>query len=97
VGQKLEFVASKARANTFVLLLDGKPLAGKSVTIAPLEGESIQTATDENGTIAAGAPLSGIVMLSAVWITLPQSADGVYHSDYATLTVDLGRRPSGSE
>lgn len=97
VDQKLEFVASEARAKTFVLLLDGKPLAGKSVTIAPLEGEAIQTATDENGTVAVSARLSGVIMLSAVWITLPESADGVYHSDYATLTVDLGRRPSGSE
>lgn len=97
VGQKLEFVASGARAKTFVLLLDGKPLAGKAVTVVPVDGEAMQTATDENGTIAVSAPVSGVVMLSAVWITLPASADGVYHSDYATLTVDLGRRPSGSK
>ena len=97
MDQILEFVASEARAKTFVLLLDGKPLAGKSVTIAPLEGEAIQTITDENGTLTVSASLSGVIMLSAVWITLPESADGVYHSDYATLTVNLGRQPSGSE
>lgn len=97
VDQKLEFVASKTRPNRFVLLLDGKPLPGKSVTIAPFEGEAMQTATDENGTVAVSVSLSGVIMLSAVWITLPESADGVYHSDYATLTVDLGRQPSGSE
>ncbi len=96
VGQKLEFTASDA-VRTFVLLLDGEPLAGKEVTIVPFEGEAAKTMSAEDGTVAIDTSLSGVVMLSAVWITLPESADGVYHSDYATLTVDIGDGPAGSE
>ena len=96
VGQKLEFVASGA-ARTFVLLLDGEPLAGKEVTIVPFEGEAVKTMSAEDGTVVVDKSLSGVVMLSAVWITLPESADGVYHSDYATLTLDIGDGPAGSE
>ncbi|WP_428406736.1 DUF4198 domain-containing protein [Hyphococcus sp.] len=89
-GQKLEFVAG---AGSFRLLLDGKPLAGKQVTIVPFDGETSSVATDEHGKILVPDALSGVIMLSAVWITLPDEPDGVYHSDYATLTVDLGRLP----
>lgn len=96
-GQKLEFVASGSHARTFVLLLDGEPLAGKAVTIVPVEGETEKTVSGENGAVTISPSLSGVAMLSAVWITLPENADGVYHSDYATLTIDLDQRPSGSE
>ncbi len=92
VGQKLEFVAG-AGARSLQLLLDGEPLAGKQVTIVPLNGEMATVATDEEGKVLVDETMSGVVMLSAVWITLPDQPNGVYHSDYATLTVDLGQLP----
>ncbi len=93
VGQKLEFVAPTAGERSFQLLLDGEPLAGKQVTIVPLNGEMATVATDEEGKVLVDETMSGVVMLSAVWITLPDQPNGVYHSDYATLTVDLGQLP----
>ncbi|WP_425408242.1 DUF4198 domain-containing protein [Hyphococcus sp.] len=91
VGQKLEFIAKADRS--FQLLLDGEPLAGKQVTIFPFDGEMSLVATDEDGKILVPDALSGVIMLSAVWITLPDEPDGVYHSDYATVTVDLDQLP----
>ena len=91
VGQKLEFIAKTDRS--FQLLLDGEPLSGKQVTIVPLNGETSSVATAEDGKILVSDALSGVIMLSAVWITLPDEPDGVYHSDYATLTVDLDQLP----
>ena len=91
VGQKLEFIAKADRS--FQLLLDGEPLRGKQVTIVPFDGEMSSVATDEDGKILVPDALSGVNMLSAVWITLPDEPDGVYHSDYATLTVDLDQLP----
>lgn len=90
IGQKLEFVA--AGENGFRLLLDGAPLAGKQVTIVPMAGESLVTESEENGMVRLN-DTTGVVMLTAVWITLPDSPDGVYHSDYATLTIDLNKLP----
>lgn len=89
VGQKLEFVSANFENNSYRLLLDGEPLSGQSVTITPVDGESVKIDTDENGTFKIIETLSGVVMVSAVWITLPEQPGGVYHSDYATLTVDL--------
>lgn len=97
VGQKLEFVGAGANGRSFALLLDGKPLVGKAVTIVPFDGNASQTQTDESGAFSVGASYSGVVMMSAVWITLPDKADGVYHSDYATLTVNLEHQPSGAD
>ena len=91
VGQKLEFIVKADRS--FQLLLDGDPLTGKQVTIVPLDGETTSVTTDEDGKIIVTDALSGVIMLSAVWITLPDEPDGVYHSDYATLTVDLDQLP----
>ncbi len=89
VGQKLEFVASGSGKGTFQLLLDGNALAGQNVTVTSFKGEQTSTTTNESGAFTTDESSSGIVMLSAVWITLPDSPDGVYHSDYATLTLDL--------
>lgn len=91
VGQKLEFIAKTDRV--FQLLLDGEPLVGKKVTIVPVDGETSTVTSGENGLVNIGGLMSGVVMLSAVWITLPDQPDGVYHSDYATLTVDLRLLP----
>ncbi len=92
VGQKLEFVATDSGGNSFRLLLDGEPLVGQSVVLTPLKGEAVKTVTSENGAFNIGESLSGVVMFSAVWITLPDKPGGVYHSDYATLTVDLSNQ-----
>ena len=89
VSQKLEFVASDTGKRTFRLLLDGKALAGQDVSVTSFKGEQTSTTTNESGAFTIDESSSGIVMLSAVWITLPDSPDGVYHSDYATLTLDL--------
>jgi len=92
VGQKLEFVAG-AGDRSLLLLLDGEPLADKQVTLVSIDGEKATTTTDEMGMVKVEDTMSGIVMLSAVWITLPDQPSGVYHSDYATLTVDLDQLP----
>ena len=91
VGQKLEFVASDSGNRSYRLLLDGSPLAEQSVTLTPLEGEAVKTVTGKNGAFDVDESLSDVVMFSAVWITLPESPEGVYHSDYATLTVNLSQ------
>ena len=93
VGQKLEFVVTATGGNSFQLLLDGRPLAGKQVAISSIESEALAAETDENGMFGVSDNVSGVVMLSAVWITLPDRPDGVYHSDYATLTIDLNQLP----
>lgn len=92
VGQTLEFLATKD-ANRFVLLRDGKPLAGQKVSMVFPGTETQELITDKNGRVDVDASGLGVVMLLAVWITMPEQANGVYHSDYATLTVDLGGAP----
>lgn len=88
-GQKIEFVAADANQKTFRLLYDGEPLQGESVTIALASGETSTVVTNDAGEFQPDETLSGIVMFAAVVITLPETPDGVYHSDYATLTVNL--------
>ena len=90
-GQKIEFVAAGKSQKTFRLLYDGEPLKGKSVTIAPASGETSTIVTNDAGEFQPDEALSGIVMFAAVVITLPETPDGVYHSDYATLTVNLSQ------
>jgi len=88
-GQALEFIAMATEARAFQLLRDGNPLAGQRVTISSPDGASQETTTNENGVVEIDASLSGVVMVSSIWITMPDQPDGVYHSDYATLTIDL--------
>lgn len=88
-GQKIEFVSVDPTQKTFRLLYDGQPLQGKSVTIALATGETSTIMTNDAGKFKLDEALSGIVMFAAVVITLPETPDGVYHSDYATLTVNL--------
>ncbi|MBL4853272.1 MAG: DUF4198 domain-containing protein [Robiginitomaculum sp.] len=89
VGQKLEFVASKTGDRDFVLLLDGKPLAGQDVVIYGVDGKGAETVSDANGLVKIDHAHTGVAMLTAVWITLPAKPDGVYHSDYTALTLKL--------
>ncbi len=89
VGQKLEFVAAQSGDRDFVLLLDGKPLAGQDVVIYGTDGNGVATVSDINGLVQIKPDHKGVAMLTAVWITLPAEPDGVYHSDYTALTLKL--------
>ncbi|MCF6262474.1 MAG: DUF4198 domain-containing protein [Xanthomonadales bacterium] len=87
VGQDLEFVASSEAANHFILLLNGKPLAGHVVTVVSPGSDNLELSTNQNGGINFDSSEMNSVMMTAVWVTLPEQASGVYQSDYATLTV----------
>lgn len=91
IGQKLEFVASDAGARFYRLLLDGEPLGSHTVTVVSFAGAAMKAKTDEQGVVAIDGSMKGVIMLSAVRLALPATPGGIYHSDYATLTVDLGQ------
>jgi uncharacterized protein DUF4198 len=93
VGQPLEFLAVESDPNTFLLLRDGEPLAGHAVTVVSPDFEVQELTTGKDGLVHVDASLMGVAMISSIWITLPDQADGVYHSDYATLTIDRTRAP----
>jgi len=59
----------------------------------PAGHDDLNLSTNEDGQVSIDAPVTGVVMISAIWITLPDQPDGVYHSDYATLTIDLPSAP----
>lgn len=89
IGQALEFVAVADNDRGFRLLRDGKPLADHAVTLDLLNKVQQQITSDATGAVAIDMKVHGVVMLGAVVITLPDQADGIYHSDYATLVVEL--------
>ncbi len=89
IGQPLEFIGIGGINDTFALMRNGEPVANHSVTVVSPGSDNQELTTSEDGSVHLDAPLRGAVLLSAVWITVPDQADGVYHSDYATLTVDL--------
>ncbi|VAV98033.1 hypothetical protein MNBD_ALPHA06-1000, partial [hydrothermal vent metagenome] len=91
VGQALEFVAMKSNQHSFKLLRNGKPLAEQAVSVVSSDGHKQALVTDHHGVVKIKPSDAGPMMLLSVWITMPEHADGVYHSDYATLTVDLAR------
>ena len=90
VGQPLEFVAVGDSAAVFKLLRDGEGLPEHAVTIVTTAGDTVDLSTAEGGTFVVPEGLTGAIMLTAVVITLPDTADGIYHSDYATLTTEQG-------
>jgi len=89
IGQALEFVGVAGENRSFALLRDGDVLPGQRVAIYSVDGSHVETVTDDQGVIILENSVSGVVLLSAIWITLPAQADGVYHSDQATLTVSV--------
>lgn len=89
VGQKLEFIAAKSGSRDFMLLLDGEPLTGQDVVVYGVDNKSRKYVTDKDGVVKVLRHHDGIAMLTAVWITMPTSPEGVYHSDYAALTLKL--------
>ena len=93
VGQALEFVAVDGGANTFQLLRGGKPLAHHKVKISTSAKDVYEVKTTENGELTVDGKVSGVIMLLAVVITLPDQPDGVYHSDYASLVLEITQAP----
>jgi len=91
VGQDLEFVASNEAENHFILLLNGKPLAGHEVTVVSPGSGDLELSTNQNGVIDFDSSKMNSIMMTAVWVTLPEQVSGVYQSDYATLTVDFSK------
>ncbi len=91
VGQDLEFVASNEAANRFILLLNGKPLIDHTVTVVSPCSDNLELSTNQNGVIDFDTSEMNSIMMTAVWVTLPEQASGVYQSDYATLTVDFSK------
>ena len=88
VGQKLEFITTNVNEGRFQLMLNGKPLPHHDVTVRDSAKELYEYITDANGIFSIGEKVSGTIMLAAVAITLPEKADGLYHSDYATLVLN---------
>ena len=89
VGQKLEFVTVDGNTNRFLLLLDGKPLPNHEVKVRNSVKKLLKFETDSNGQFSIGEKMSGTIMLAAVAITLPEKANGRYHSDYATFVANI--------
>ncbi len=88
-GQALEFVAVDGSSHTFQLLRGGKALAGQKVKITNSLKAVSEVTTNDKGELTVSGDLSGVIMLMAVVITLPDQPDGVYHSDYASLVLGL--------
>ncbi|PCJ48439.1 MAG: hypothetical protein COA74_08570 [Gammaproteobacteria bacterium] len=91
VGQALEFVASNEAANHFILLLNGKPLVGHDVTVVSPGADNLELNTNQSGAIDFDTSKMKSIMMTAVWVTLPEQVSGVYQIDYATLTVDFSK------
>ncbi len=89
VGQALEFIALDGQHHSFQLVLEGAPLANHEVQVVTANQTASLVSIDEGGMVHLDHALSGPTMMIAVWITLPDQPDGIYHSDYATLVVDL--------
>ena len=89
VEQALQFVAVESDNAAFMLLRDGKPVAGHAVSVSAPDQEQRDLSTNAEGVVIIDSSMTGVVMLMSIWITLPDHPDGVYHSDYATLTIDL--------
>lgn len=87
LGQALEFVGVADEASSFTLVRHGEAVANQRVTIYSDRGEHTAAVTDERGVVRVDPSFSGVILLSAIWITAPDEPSGVYHSDQATLTV----------
>ena len=88
-GLVLEFVPVENKPNQFVLLRNGKPLANHKVTQALTNKKTYFKKTNAEGVFMIEPELSGTLMLASVVITVPEEVMGTYHSDYATLTINL--------
>ena len=89
VGQALEFVAVASDPRSFVVVRDGERAAAQRVAIHTEDGSHSSAIADANGVFRLEPSISGAVLLSAIWITVPDQPAGVYHSDQATLSIRL--------
>lgn len=89
LGQALEFVGIADDERSFALVRNGETVANQRVTIYSATGEHTVAVTDGDGVVRVAPSFSGVVLLSAIWVTAPDEPTGVYHSDQATLTVSL--------
>ncbi len=89
VGQALEFVAGSSGPRSFAIVRNGERVANHRVAIYGADGSHANAVADENGEFEVDASFTGAVLLSAIWVTLPEHPDGNYHSDQATLAVTL--------
>ncbi|NOX83980.1 MAG: DUF4198 domain-containing protein [Alphaproteobacteria bacterium] len=90
--QALQFVAVKSDKTAFMLLRNGKPVASHAVSVNTSDQAHHDLSTNEDGIVTIDPAMTGAVMMMSIWITVPDQPDGVYHSDYATLTVDLSQK-----
>ncbi|WP_100656888.1 hypothetical protein [Alteromonas flava] len=87
VGQKLEFVGTKESKSIFELVYQGDPLPNHPVEVKNTAKEAITLITDQYGKVDIKGILSGTLMLAAIALKVPDNADGLYHSDQATLVL----------
>jgi hypothetical protein len=85
VGATMEFVP-QPDLTRFVLLHEGRPLRGQTVAVQSVGDQRRSLVTDTAGSVALPADAAGITLLSAVRLRPPTRADGVWTSDFATLT-----------
>jgi len=93
VGQALEFIAVGRGTNVFQLLRSGTPLGHHKVKVSTSDKGVHEFTTTESGKLTISGRISGVIMLGAVVITLPDQPDGIYHSDYASLVLEIPKAP----
>lgn len=77
------------RLAEFQALADGQPVAGLAVEFVSLRSPvGVWRQTDAQGRVALALPLAGEWLLRATAFELP-GPDGVWHSRFATLTVQV--------
>jgi hypothetical protein len=89
LGQALEFVRLVGEPRGFALFRSGEPLAGHRVRVQTADGRHQDAVTDDAGAFFVDETLPGAILLSAIWVELPDHPAGIYHSDQATMTVNL--------
>lgn len=89
LGQALEFVRLAGESRGFALFRSGEPLAGHRVRVQTADGGHQDAVTDDAGAFFVDETLQGAILLSAIRVELPDQPTGIYHSDQATMTVNL--------
>lgn len=85
LGGPLEFVGSRAAADHFRLLANGKPLANYPVDLVGADGKRQHLATDARGIVRVARTARGTMMLFAAKLELPAGA-GRFTLDLTSLT-----------
>ncbi len=89
LGHALEFVPVQGDSRSFTLFREGEPLGDHRVFIDTVDGQLHHARTNAAGRFEVTEAVTGTVLMSAVWIDVPEAADGTYHSDQASLTIHL--------